>query len=183
MKIPKLSIKEFTFERRRKAAFTLLEVLVTVFIVAVVSSLLITGFRFYRERAEGVRCANNMRSLQAALAAAVVDQGHWPQEPAGLQLVESPDQLEDWWIEHMAQYGVTEKNWQCPTIMRKITAKSKNGRPRTHYSPTSFDANPSTPYKWSTQPWLIEIGNMHGDGPLVCFPDGSVRSMNEVLGQ
>ena len=34
----------------------------------------------------------------------------------------------------------------------------------------------------STQPWLIEIGNMHGRGAQACFPDGSIRSMDQLVG-
>jgi prepilin-type processing-associated H-X9-DG protein len=37
------------------------------------------------------------------------------------------------------------------------------------------------PYKYP-QPWLIEIGNMHGHGANICFPDGSIRTMNDVIG-
>jgi len=80
----------------------------------------------------------------------------------------------------MKPYGATEKSWKCPTIMRKLGKYSPDDRPKLHYTPTMFDDKPSTPYKWSTQPWLAEIGNMHGRGALLCFPDGSVKAQDDV---
>ena len=91
------------------------------------------------------------------------------------------DTYEDWWIKELKPFNAPETVWQCPTIMRKIVNKKKDRRPLVHYTPTMFDAKPFTPYKWSTQPWLIEIGNMHGAGALICFPDGSIKTMNEVV--
>lgn len=60
-------------------------------------------------------------------------------------------------------------------------AKSKDRRPRIHYTPTMFDDKQGTPYKWPKQPWLIEIGDMHGNGALAGFPDGSTRAINDIL--
>ena len=44
------------------------------------------------------------------------------------------------------------------------------------YLPTRFSASsPMAAYRWGNQPWLVEIGDHHGEGMLVLFPDGSVR--------
>ena len=121
----------------------------------------------------------HMRSLQVSLSAYLQDRGHWPQEP---DFASDQNAYEDWWLNEMAPYGATAEVWMCPSIKRLVSAKSTDGRPKIHYTPTMFDENPGTPYKWSTQPWLIEIGNMHGHGANICYPDGSIRSMDEVAG-
>jgi len=159
--------------------FTLLEVTVTVAIIAILAALIFTGGKGYFERAESVVCMNNMRNLIPALGAYVQDKGQWPQEPAAISNASDDEAHEDWWITELVPYGLTEKSWQCPTIRRLVSSKSPDGRPRLHYSPTMFDANPQTPYKWAKQPWFVEIGNMHGRGAYICFPDGSIKTIND----
>ena len=31
------------------------------------------------------------------------------------------------------------------------------------------------------QPWLIEVSNIHGNGPLLLMPDGSVRNLTDLV--
>lgn len=163
------------------AAYTIVELLAVVVIISTLIALVfVFGDRFF-QKAEMPRCMANMKSLQVSLAAYVQDNGHWPQEPAE-QLGNNENAYEDWWIGTLKPYGAEESTWMCPTIKRLVTNKNKDGRPKVHYTPTMFDKGPSTPYRWSTQPWLIEIGNMHGQGALICFPDGSIKSMDEVVG-
>ena len=64
--------------------------------------------------------------------------------------------------------------WRCACLR-------PDGRPLLHYTPAMFDESPYTPYRWPNQPWLSEIGNMHGRGALMCFPDGSIRAMDDVV--
>jgi hypothetical protein len=47
--------------------------------------------------------------------------------------------------------------------------------------PTEFDDNAFTPYSWSTQPWLIEVGDFHGDGNYIMYPDGSITTLNRIF--
>lgn len=164
----------------RERGLTLLEILVAVAILMILASLIVFGYGKIRTRIEGVQCANNMRSLHSSFASYVNDNGSWPQEPPELALAPH-DANEDWWLETMKPYGATEKVWQCPAVVRQMK-ETKKGRPKLHYTPTMFDGRASTPYKWKTQPWIIEINNMHGDGALVCFPDGTIKTMNDVLG-
>jgi prepilin-type N-terminal cleavage/methylation domain-containing protein len=164
-----------------KRAFTILEILAVVLVLAILAALFFAVSDRLPMRAEAAKCMANMRSLQVSLASYTQDKGHWPQEPAD-QLGNNEDAYEDWWIAELKPYGATEATWMCPTIKRLVTNKSEKGRPKVHYTPTMFDKNPATPYRWSTQPWLIEIGNMHGQGALICYPDGSIKPMDEVVG-
>lgn len=164
-----------------RRGITLVEILAVVAIIAILAGLFIKFQPQLLARAEGARCMSNMRSLQVALAAYVQDQGHWPQPPEGLDGPSDDNAYEDWWINVLKPYGISPEIWMCPSIKRLVTNRTKDGRPKMHYTPTPFDEKPGTPYKWATQPWLIEIGNMHGFGALICFPDGSIRTMDDVV--
>jgi prepilin-type N-terminal cleavage/methylation domain-containing protein/prepilin-type processing-associated H-X9-DG protein len=164
----------------RARAFTLVELLAVIGILGFLIALVVVVNNSLPARAESVACVTHLRSLHTSFAAYIQDKGHWPQEPEELGDREAP--LEDWWLAEMAPYGAVPEVWMCPSIKRLITNKSKNGRPKIHYMPTMFDDQPMTPYKWSTQPWLIELGNMHGQGANICFPDGSIRTMDAVMG-
>lgn len=132
---------------------------------------------------EAARCMQNMRSLHTSLNSYVQQVGHWPQIPEEVDPMDSGEDkaYEDWWIRELESFGVTPPVWQCPTIRRLVSRKDEDGRPRMHYSPTMFDEHPLTPYRWATQPWLIEIGNMHGHGAYLIFPDGSIRTMYDII--
>ena len=164
---------------RDQPAFTLLEAVVCVAIIATLAAIIIPVGQGMMKRAESVTCMNNMRNLIPILNSYVQDKGQWPQEPAWI--FDSSDEAahEDFWIDELLPYGATKKSWQCPTIQRLVSSKDKDGRPRLHYTPTLFDSNSLTPYKWTTQPWFVEIGDVHGRGAYICFPDGSVKTMDD----
>lgn len=156
-----------------------MELLATVAIIVILVALVVPVGRGYFEKSDAVVCMNNMRNLLPAFNAYIQEKGHWPQEPVEIWNSSDDDAHEDWWIAEMKPYGLDEKNWQCPTIRRQVASKDPNGRPHLHYSPTMFDADSMTPYKWTTQPWFVEIGNMHGRGAHICFPDGSIKTIND----
>lgn len=161
--------------------FTLVELLASIAILGILLALAVMVWPKNVVLAEKVKCIGNMRSLQASLAAYVQDVGHWPQMPAEMDTSPDDSNYEDWWLNELAPYGGSPEVWMCPTIKRLVCSKNANGRPKIHYTPTMFDDKPMTPYKWRTQPWLIEIGNMHGHGANICFPDGSIRTMDDVI--
>jgi hypothetical protein len=153
--------------------------LAVIFIIGILAAIF-TPLSFHLlERFESAACMNNMRNLIPPLSAYVQERGHWPQETPAAR--ENDDAHEDFWIAELEPFGLVEKNWQCPTLRRKVTSKSKDGRPRLHYSPTLFDNKSGTPFRWATQPWFIEIGNMHGKGAFICFPDGSIKTLDDFL--
>jgi prepilin-type N-terminal cleavage/methylation domain-containing protein len=168
-------------DRRFSRAFTLIEGIVVVAILAILVTIVFKYSSGWIGRVEGVRCANNMRSLQVSLASYVQDVGHWPQEPPENSDTSNNDASEDWWLNELKGFGATPEVWMCPSVKRLISKRNSDGRPKISYTPTPFDESPFTPYKWSTQPWLIEIGNMHGRGALICYPDGSIKSMDDVV--
>ncbi|MBE2203333.1 MAG: type II secretion system protein [Chthoniobacterales bacterium] len=168
--------------RHSARGLTMIEVLVSIAIVSILASMVTLAWPRVMASVAAAKCMGNMRSLHVSLGSYVTDTGHWPQLPENLDVSGSNDAAyEDWWLEELKPYGGIPSVWQCPLIQSKISNKDPDGRPRIHYTPTPFDEIPSTPFKWPTQPWLVEIGNIHGRGANICFTDGSIRSMDDVL--
>ena len=151
-----------------RRGFTLIELLAVISIVAILAALGVAGWGPMIARAEGVKCLSHMRSLHASLAAYVQDAGHWPQEPE----TDTAEIDADWWINELKPYGATGEVWLCPTIKRAQQPMPEKDRWRIHYNPGMFGPNPSDPYKFSTQPWLVEVvgkdqGHSGGGGRIL----------------
>lgn len=148
--------------------------------IAILLILIVPNYSRMVAAAQEAICASRMRSIRLALGDYLQDHGSvWPQPAPGLEGAA----LRQFWLSALQPYGVTEKTWQCPTISHALREEGLTGDFGMHYVPTQFDATPDVANRWTTQPWLIEAANAHGDGPLICFPDGSVKSMSKVLAE
>ena len=166
--------------KRHEAGFTLLEILVVLLVIAILSLLIIPNYSRIVGAAQEVICASHMRSIRVALGNYLTDHGNvWPQPDPGLE----GDALRSFWLQTLKPYGISENTWQCPTIRHALRAEGQTGDFGMHYVPTQFDATPNIANRWTTQPWLIEAANAHGKGALICFPDGTVKSMFKVLAE
>jgi prepilin-type N-terminal cleavage/methylation domain-containing protein len=162
--------------RSSNNGFTILEVALVVLIVAILATLLIPNYQPLLARAQEAACLGNMRSIRNALDSYLNDhQQVWPQGPPPNEAGWAP-----FWLKTLEPYGIGLKTWQCPTIRGHLKQEELDAMPL-HYVPTMFDASPGVAKRWTTQPWLIEIADAHGQGPLICFPDGSVKSSQRVL--
>lgn len=165
-----------------RQAFTILEVLAAVFILAILVALLVPNAASLTDRARETQCMANMRSIHLGLTSYLSDHGRiWPQGPSPAN--EGP--WSEFWLKRLEPYHVTAETWRCPgiTAMIKKEDSSSGANPPLHYLPTMFDDQPGTAYLWPTQPWLIERANAHGRGVLICFPDGSVKPLSKVLAE
>ncbi len=163
-------------------AFTILEVLVSVFIVAILAALILPNLGTFIDRTRETQCIANMRSIHLGLTHYLSENGRiWPQGPSPAN--EGP--WSEFWLKTLQPFNVTPDNWRCPgiTAMIKKEDSSSDANPPLHYLPTMFDDQPGTAYRWATQPWLIERANAHGRGVLICFPDGSVKPLSKVLAE
>lgn len=129
--------------------------------------------------ADRVACSSNLRSLHTGLESYIQDHQHWPKEPQFGP--EARDQMGEWWIKTLEPYGIPAKSWHCPAILRLGEIQKTGRTPKIHYSPMIFDQKPRTPYKWPNTPWIVEIANVHGHGPLCILPDGSVRDWDKHI--
>ena len=57
------------------------------------------------------------------------------------------------------------------------------GKRALDYMPMPFDDKPTTPHQWPRQPWFVEVGDVHGNGNLIIFTDGSVSDLKTVAGR
>lgn len=163
------------------SGFTLLELVVVIAVIAIISTLVIESFKSFEARAQRTQCAANLRNLYVALDAYTHDQEHWPQCPYEL----GTPGFDSWWMKEMSRYNLGLASWQCPTLERLKASgeaqKEKGDEKTIDYVPCQFDDQPRTPYKWPTQPWAVEVGDFHGDGNLILFPDGSIKGFNQFL--
>jgi prepilin-type N-terminal cleavage/methylation domain-containing protein len=176
-------VRRFHFRTRSDTdGFTLLEVLSVLIILTILIVLFIPDLRQYMARASEARCIANMRAINIGLRGYLQDHRDiWPQGPSPAE-----EQLwETFWLTTLKPYGISDKTWQCPAIDAILAAQGaeKKDRPKVHYLPTMFTAEPGIANRWATQPWLIERADAHGQGPLIGFPDGSVKSFFKVLAE
>ena len=165
-------------QRRRRSAFTLLEILTVAVVIAILALLLIPAISSMRARAQRVECMANLRSLYVAAESYLQQNGSWPQIAA----TDSEEDDASAWIAAFSPFGVTQKNWICPTIQNALGNPdlSDTTNVRTDYIPMHFDSKPLTPHLWPGAPWFIEVGNMHETGNLIIFSDGSIKGSLEL---
>jgi hypothetical protein len=156
----------------------LLETIAVVVILLVLAGLIVPVAKTAIHRTEGPRCTNNLRNLHVALNTYLIDNKSWPQLPEDIELDTDPESY--FWIKSLEPYGMVEKNWKCPTILR--FQRGQMNLPEIsiiHYKPTIFDAHEFAPRQWDNMPWAIEVGDMHGRGNLILFGNGDIRGSRE----
>ena len=158
--------------------FTLLELLATVGILAVLIALSVPLYETILPRVERMICVNNLKNLRVAFSDYAIS--GWPQVPDGVKMGSLQEQR--WWLEKTEKdLGLSEKTWHCPTIRRMFAREPEKDRPLIHYMPTPFSAEPNkanTP-GWEQMPWFIEIGNAHGQGNLLVRQNGTVEPASQ----
>lgn len=154
-----------------------------VVIIFILSMLLFPMVNTIRSSMEKAGCISNLKSVFLGAQAYLQDQQRWPQVSVTL-LQENEEEYARSWIKMLATYSVPEASWHCPTIDRlEVRDPKKAGRKklRVDYIATPFDAKPNTPYVWGRQPWFIENGDVHGNGNLMIFNNGSIEELKDFL--
>ncbi len=158
---------------------TLIELIVAIAIFLILIALIFKASPSLYGAFTKAQCLSNMRSLHSAFASYVSEKGYWPPVPQDLSAHDT--KYDKYWIAIMKPYTQSDAVWLCPILAKSHVKNAAGEEIKVHYSPTQFDNNSFTPYKWPRQPWLIEIANAHGTGPLILFPDGSVQSLGDLL--
>ena len=158
--------------------FTLIELLVVIIVIALLAGIAIPSYKYFIRRAEKATCMSQMRVIHTALDSYLLDKQHWPQIPEDIFFSNDENAYWEWWILTLEPYGPNEYTWLCPSD--KIHRESKDEYSGS-YMPAKFDAHHFTPYKWASQPWLMERGKLHNGGAHIMFPDGSILSSEEVF--
>ena len=162
-------------------AFTLLEMMIVLTIVAILATLLLPVYGRLRERAQKAQCMANLRSLYVATDLYIQRNGSWPQ--IFLKNYTTDEDYANAWITALQPFGITRQTWICPTIQELLHNPAYNdaANARLDYISTGFDDKPTSPHQWPRQPWFIEAANVHGNGNLIIFTDGSTAETNNVL--
>ena len=167
-------------------AFTLLEVMVAIMIVAILVVLSLPVIGKLRARSQRVQCTANLKSLHVAAQLYVQEHNMWPQIGFDASSASPWATFARDWIEALKPYGPTAKTWICPTLQNKADNPdyAAAGNERVDYIGTPFDDKPITPHTIGAKvPWFSEAENMHGDGNLVVFADGSVTDLKKLAAQ
>jgi prepilin-type N-terminal cleavage/methylation domain-containing protein len=165
-------------QKSKLRGFTLLELLAVVLIVGILAAMTFSLGPVLLRAFEKTRCMANLKSLHFCLGASLADLGHWPQLPEGVSI--DSEEEDEWWRKTLKPYGMTEKAWYCPTLLRSAKERNIEQSMRgNHYVPALFDNKPMTPTKWDGMPWAMEIGNNHGSGLLIVNKNGEVMGYEE----
>lgn len=160
------------------SAFTLVEVMVTVAVIAILVFVSVGAYSKWVSHAENATCLKRMKDIGVALGNYVATNDQWPQQPDSHEDADE-EKVWEWWVKKMEPYGIAQSTWLCPTDERERKRNAaESGVPRDKYEvtyiPTDFDDGRDTAYKW-LQPWLIERSEYHPNGQNVLMPDGSIR--------
>ena len=161
--------------RKQAAGFTLKELLVVTFIIALLVSLSFPLYHSIINKAEQAACAANMRTLFVAFSSHCTTHDNvWPQPPAAVMADE--DKHMEWWVKVFDQppYDIPEETWICPTYKR-LEAGKEGWKRKSSYIPALFPPSRGAPYRYKNQPWLMHIGDPHETGGLILLPDGGVK--------
>lgn len=169
--------------RKVPSAFTLLELLTVVFILAILGVMALPVFKQLQKRAGIAGCATNLKNLYVGANGYVTEHNRWPQIKAPSADRGHDDAYVTAWMNALAPYGITPSIWVCPELHRL------RGRPdltvlanrQMDYLATTFDTKPRRPYEHSNTPWFVETTNTHGGGHLMIFANGSVMGMREAV--
>lgn len=155
--------------------------LITVGIISILVVLMLPVIAKLRARAQRLQCMGNLRSLHIAAEQYIQDNNQWPQitgaaDPKSTAYAQK-------WIAALAPYKLTAKTWICPTVENALGNPdyATPGSERVDYFAMPFDDKPMTPHQWPHQPWFVENANVHGNGQLIIFTDGSIADLLSLV--
>lgn len=164
--------------RNHHLGYTLVEMMVSMAIMATLAGIMTISYGAFRERAEKVACMGNLKTLHNAFATHVEDVGYWPQVSED---VNDAFKYYDTIIEAVTPYGGERLAWMCPTEARIGLVSTSREDFMGSYAPTMYDTVAGRPYEWQSQPWLIERVDNHGTGQLFVLPDSSIHAVGDLM--
>lgn len=152
-----------------------------IVIIGILAVMLLPALDGVRNRLEKAHCIENLHQLYLATDSYWQQNGHWPQIDPQL-LANKSHEYEQAWVKILEPFGIAHSSWICPTVQRGYSNPDYNDPKfaRTDYTAMPFDERQMTPHRWSTMPWFIEKGDVHGSGQLIIFADGSVKGAKDV---
>ncbi len=160
---------------RPHGGFTLIELLCVISIIALLASLALPVYASFREKSDGLTCANNLRQIGATLQGYVgQNDGMFPEiETDPSNPVYPADSLAVGLLPTLAPYGLTEASVKCPADIKSFNYFKKRG--------TSYEWAPYVDDELETAPQIFtRRGQM--TMPLskivVCFDTAQVHGLS-----
>lgn len=180
-------------QRTRGRAFTLVELLVAIAIIAVLAGLLALGLHSAREKAKSARCIGNLRQIGLGatmytdengnqyhhVAGVIPDHGQWTANPWTSEIL-SPNHPDAYWGVAYARYlGGSRELFRCPSAQR-VDEWREEGLPY----PASFWLNSTyginrclvTPYD-STNAGPLKLGNLRSPQTTILAQDAAEQRL------
>ena len=155
-----------------------MELMTVIVIIGILSMMVFSSVSSIRSKAERARCVNNLQGLYAAGCSYLLDNESWPQIPT-LDIT-TPDYAQAW-MDAFKPYQIGTPNWTCETVQKSLGSPPFDpANPQIDYLPASFDARPSSPWLFPTQPWFIERADAHGSGNLLILTNGQIYTLNDL---
>ena len=157
--------------------------MITLATIAILVTLFLPVLATVRKRAQRVLCVGNLRSLHVAAQQYIQDNNQWPQIRVSSSSDTTGTLYAQKWIAALAPYQIQAKTWICPTVenLRGNPDYIAPGKERIDYYAMTFDDKPLTPHQWPRQPWFFETNDVHGNGQLIIFTDGSVAELKSLI--
>jgi prepilin-type N-terminal cleavage/methylation domain-containing protein/prepilin-type processing-associated H-X9-DG protein len=133
----------------RAAAFTLIELLLVVAIIAILASLLMPAIGTMQQRANSISCANNLRTIGMAVQLYLAEHSqNYPEiNPAQPPLIyDATTPGVQTMVQAFGPYGVSTKTLQCPSDIKQGQSSSFQQYGNSYdWRPTLDDENSSEP--------------------------------------
>ena len=176
--------------RRRLLAFTLVELMVVMAIIALLAGLSLPGIQNAINKARSIKCAGNLHAIGVAASLAATDNNNrYPEiDQAGGPVY--PDGQATNMIGALGPYGVTTNTIQCPVDLVNGPSSFTTYGSSYEWDPVFDDENPSQPVVYISPTVMIPVNSararlamdfsgIHGTAfkrPNVLFGDGHVAT-------
>jgi prepilin-type N-terminal cleavage/methylation domain-containing protein len=178
-------LRESAHLPRSDSGFSALEVATAVAIIAILLVLALPVYSRLQARAQRVQCMANLRSLHTGTNMYLQEHDSWPQINLASDAEPAVREYTDAWLAALKPFGVLEKTWICPTVQALLRDRNdaRGSQARLDYVPTAFDDRPMAPRQWPRHPWFVEVGDVHGNGNLIIFTDGSIADLKSIIAE
>ena len=135
--------------RRRERAFTLIELLIVVAILAVLAAVVVPKFTKRSEQARITAARTDIANLEVALDAFEIDTGRYPTTEEGIRaLVEEPTDVKEWHGPYIKR-GVPNDPWTKPYVYRCPGQHNTTGYDLYSFGPDGQDGGGDDSDNWS----------------------------------
>jgi prepilin-type N-terminal cleavage/methylation domain-containing protein len=167
-------------------AFTVLELMVVIVIIAILASMLLPLLSSFTARADEARCIANLKNLYVAASGFLQANSTWPQIPVKL-LTDDPPTYAKSWVSALKPYGAPHSSWICPTLQRSfgkpMDSIDEDANYRVDFIAAPFSDNPAAPWQDANHPWFIEKAGVHPRGNLLILTNGTTTSLVDLTGK